>query len=132
MKKTRFLPLICPVVALIAEISPHGAVLNFWNPEGEPFRQTFSYFDLTPFGYANFAPFITAIITCVILIMTVIFAVKPKKTAAKRIAVLSLITSAISLMPLVYGTSFFSPVGVVISAALIINAAINIFCGRYL
>ncbi len=125
MKKTRLLSLICPIIALICEILPYGVVLNFWNPEGEPFRETFSYFDLTPFGYANFAPLITAVLTCVILAVTVFFVIKPKRTAAKILAVLSLIASVISLMPLLYGLSFFSPVGVVISGALIINTVIS-------
>lgn len=132
MKKTRFLSLICPIIALVCEILPCGVVLNFWNPEGEPFRETFSYFDLTPFGYANFAPLITAVLTCVILAVTVFFVIKPKRTAAKILAVLSLIASVISLMPLLYGLSFFSPVGAVISAALLINGAINMLCGRNL
>lgn len=125
MKKLRYLSIICPIIALVCEILPFGAVLNFWNPEGEPYRQTCSYFDLTPFGYANFAPLITAVLTCIILIMTVIFIVKPKKTAAKILAVLSLIASVVSLMPLLYGLSFFSPVGAVISAVLIINTVIS-------
>jgi len=132
MKKLRFLSLICPIIALVCEILPFGVVLNFWNPEGEPFRETFSYFDLTPFGYANFAPLITAILTCVILVATVIFVIKPKRTAAKILAVLSLIAFVISLMPLLYGLSFFSVVGAVISAALLINGAINMLCGRNL
>lgn len=125
MNKLRFLSLICPIIALIAEITPYGAVLNFWNPEGEPFRETFSYFDLTPFGYASFAPLITAVLTCVILVVTILFVIKPKRTAAKILAVLSLIASVVSLMPLLYGLSFFSPVGAVISAALIINTVIS-------
>ena len=126
MKKSRFLSLICPIIALICEALPYGVVLNFWNPEGEPFRETFSYFDLTPFGYANFAPLITAILTCIILLVSAIFTAKPKKTAVKLLAVLSLITFVISLMPLLYGLSFFSPVGTVISAILLINAVISI------
>ena len=132
MKKLRFLSLICPIIALVCEILPFGVVLNFWNPEGEPFRESFSYFDLTPFGYANFAPLITAVLTCVILVVTVIFVIKPKRTAAKILAVLSLIAFVISLMPLLYGLSFFSVVGAVISAALLINGAINMLCGRNL
>lgn len=127
MKKSRFLSLICPIAALVCEILPYGAVLNFWNPDGEPFRETFSYFDMTPFGYANFSPLITAILTCVILAVTVIFLIKPKKTAAKALAILSLIASVISLMPLLYGLSFFSPVGAVISVALASNTVLMFY-----
>lgn len=127
MKKSRFLSLICPLIALVCEILPYGAVLNFWNPEGEPFRETFSYFDLTPFGYANFAPFITAILTCIIMIITIIFIIKPKRTASKILAILSLIAAVISLMPLLYGLSFFSPVSAVISASLAANTVLMFY-----
>lgn len=68
MKKvTRILLVIFPLAALILELLPNGVVLNFANPEGEPWRHTYSYFSLTPFGYANFGPFLTAILTCVLL-----------------------------------------------------------------
>ena len=60
------------IAILVLEVLPYGAVLHFANPEGEPFRETFSYFDLTPYGYANFGPFITAILMCVLLILSVI------------------------------------------------------------
>ena len=55
--KKRLLYLILPLVTVILELLPYGAVCNFMNPEGDPWRETFSYFSLTPFGYANFAPF---------------------------------------------------------------------------
>ena len=44
---------ILPVITIVLEILPYGAVCNFANPEGEVLRETFSNFDLTPFGYAN-------------------------------------------------------------------------------
>ena len=71
--KKRILYLIFPIIALILEILPFGAVCNFANPEGESIRKTYSYFDLTPYGYSNFAPFLTAIITCVILVLLIIY-----------------------------------------------------------
>ena len=61
--KNKFIMLFTTFVALILEILPYGAVCNFANPDGEPWRYTYSYFDLTPFGYANFAPFIVALLT---------------------------------------------------------------------
>ena len=47
--KKRLLYVLLPIVTLILEILPYGAVCNFANPEGEPFRKTFSYFDLIIF-----------------------------------------------------------------------------------
>ena len=63
MKKKMIM--LCIITAtLILEILPYGAVCNFANTDGGPWRQTFSYFSLVPFGYANFAPFIVALLTC--------------------------------------------------------------------
>ena len=75
--KRRLLCLVLPIITLILEILPYGAVCNFMRPpanEGDPighFRELYSYFDLTPFGYANFAPLITAVITCIILLLLI-------------------------------------------------------------
>lgn len=131
MKKSRFLAIILPVTALVCEILPYGAVLNFWNPEGKPFRETFSYFDLTPFGYANFAPLITAVLTCVILLLTILFLIKPKKSLSKAIIVLSELAFAVSLMPLIYGINYFTSVSIVISASLFLNGILMYFISKY-
>lgn len=67
MKMKKLLLVSFPIIAFVLELLPYGVVLNFANPEGEPWRRTYSYFSLTPFGYANFGPFITAILTCALL-----------------------------------------------------------------
>ena len=66
--KKRLMYLALPALTLILEILPYGAVCNFANPEGEAWRRTYSYFDLTPFGYANFAPLLTAFLTCLFFV----------------------------------------------------------------
>lgn len=60
MKKLKFLHLAVIIGIIVLEILPFGAVCNFAKaPEagGGVYRKTFSYFDLTPFGYANFGRF---------------------------------------------------------------------------
>ena len=59
MKKTRILALIINGAALILEALPISAVLIFATPDATH-RRTFAYFDMILFGYANFAPVITA------------------------------------------------------------------------
>ena len=114
-RKQTVIALAILVVILVLEILPCGAVLHFANPEGEPFRETFSYFDLTPYGYANFGPFITAILTCVLLVLSVIklFVDKGEK-AIKIISIIALITS---LMPLL--VNCYSMIGGAISILLL-------------
>ena len=104
MKK--FSLLICPLVILILELLPFGAVLNFANPEGEPFRETFSYFSLTPFGYANFGPFITAVLSCILLNSVIIYVLKGK--LKKFSIILAIVACAVSLSPLLFGLQYYS------------------------
>ena len=61
--RKRMVYCILPVAALVLELLPWGAVCNFANPNGAPWRRTFSYFSLIPFGYANVGPFLTGVLT---------------------------------------------------------------------
>ncbi len=119
--KKRIISAVLLAVALVFEILPYGAVCNFANPEGEPFRKTYSYFDLTPFGYANFGPFITAILTCVLLALSIVRLYKNKDWMKKSTTVISLVAVISSLLPLMYGTKSFSALGAVISVLLLID-----------
>ena len=121
--KKKFIILCTTLIALVLEILPYGAICNFANPDGEPWRRTYSYFDLTPFGYANFAPFIVALLTCVLIILIVVSLVGKKKMKAPILAI-SAIATVISLAPLLYGIRFFSVVGAFITVALAITTVI--------
>ncbi len=118
MKKKIF-NLILPIVTLILEILPYGAVCVFAPSPTERSRETFSYFDLTPFGYANFTPFITAVLTCGIIIIIVLYCVTGKEGLSILARNTLFITSIISLGPLLFGISFFSVVGALITIFLI-------------
>ena len=116
--KKRSIYLILPIITLILEILPFGAVCNFANPEGEPWRKTFSYFDLMPFGYANFSPLLTAIITCLVFVLIAFYVIRGSVRAviyAKNILFAAVV---ISLGPLALGVRFFSLVGGLITVSL--------------
>ena len=117
--KKRITYLLLPIVTLILEILPYGAVCNFANPEGDPWRETFSYFDLTPFGYANFAPFLTAIITCIILALLLAYPFTGKTKTITVTKVLMCVGVVLSLCPLLFGINYFSLVGALITVSLI-------------
>ena len=125
MKKKLFM-LCTTLIALVLEILPYGAVCNFALDEGESLRQTFSYFDLTPFGYANFAPFIVALLTCALTVMIVVSLVSKKPIRTPILAV-SAIATVLSLAPLLYGISFFLIVGAFISVALALTTVVALF-----
>ena len=120
MKKIRLL--ILPIITIILQILPCGAVLVFAPSPTERVRETFSYFNLTPVGYANFAPFITALLTCIILLLALI-SIKLEKMR-KAVFWLSLATAIISLLPLVFGIDYYSVVGGIITITLAIESVL--------
>jgi len=125
--KKRLFYLILPIITLILEILPYGAVCNFANPEGEPWRKTFSYFDLTPFGYANFAPLLTAIITCLILVLIVVYCIKGNVRTAIKAKNILFVAIVMSLGPLVFGITYFSMVGGLITLSLVAELFLVLF-----
>ena len=112
------------IVILVLELLPYGAVLHFGNPEGEPLRETFSYFDMTPYGYANFGPFITAILTCVLLVISIINLLVDNDKIKTTIKIVSLIALVASLAPLIVNS--YSVIGGVISFLLLVIVVIPI------
>lgn len=116
--RKKLITLCILLCTLVLEILPYGAVCKFANPEGPPHRATYSYFSMIPYGYANFAPLITAILTCVLLLI-VLISIIFKKAIGKKTAILAGIASLISLCPMLYGLDDYSIVGALISLCLI-------------
>lgn len=127
MKKIKIVNLVLLLVTLVLEILPYGTVLVFGNPEGADWHYTYSYFSLTPFGYAVFGPLITAIITCVLMLLSIIVLFKNSKKLSKIIVVFGCIAALASLSPLLYGLRYFNMVSLAISVSLIVFTAIS-FC----
>lgn len=109
------------LVVILLEALPFGAVLNFMpGPNAEIVRRTYSYFDPTPYGYANFGPLLTAILSVgvLVLLLTAFFIRRPGLgTAAFVMNILAVLTS---LCPLLYGIRYCSVVGMLISGLLIL------------
>lgn len=116
MKKSKWIPPVLLLAVLFLELLPFGAVLNFANPEGEAYRRTYSYFDLTVYGYANFGPFLCALLTSVLLILSF---VNLKRNWEKPLGLLSALALLFSLAPLCYGLDSYSVIGGVISLLLL-------------
>ena len=122
--KKKIITLALLLSALILEILPYGAVCNFANPEGEPWRKTYSYFSMIPYGYGDFGPLITALFTCVLLVILVL-SLLLKKNWSKSISIISAIATLTSLAPLMFGFSNFSLVGAMISACILATFVIS-------
>lgn len=100
--------LLLPLLTLVLEALPYGAVCNFATQEGQSIRKTFSYFDLTPYGYANFGPFLTALSTVLLLVLGIVFFVREGRGILFAIRAVSLLSVLFSLMPLFLGARYYS------------------------
>ena len=114
--KKKILSIALPLFAIVLEALPMGAVMHFGNPDGEPFRQTFSYFNPIHWGYANFAPNLTALLTCILLVLAVVNAIKPTKRRTNAVLTVAVIAAVVSLLPLAVGTLISA--GITLSLAL--------------
>lgn len=122
--KKKIIVLCILLCTLVLEILPYGAVCNFANPEGPPHRVTYSYFSMIPYGYGDFGPLITAILTCIMLVILVL-SLLLKKNWSKSISIISAIATLTSLAPLMFGFSNFSLVGAMISACILATFVIS-------
>lgn len=97
----KILVLIPLIMAIILEILPLGAAIRTYTPSNGTNTQVFSYFSLTPFGYANFTPLIVGILSCVILALAVagMFTKIPKRI----IGAVSVLVAALSVFPAFMG-----------------------------
>lgn len=125
MKQKRYLYLILPIITLVLELLPYGAVCNFARLATDGsighFRELYSYFDLVPFGYANFAPLFTAICTCIILVLLFVYCITGKGYILSVAKGSLLFGVVLSLCPLLFGIQYYSVVGALISISLMIE-----------
>lgn len=131
MKKYKITSLIGCVILIFLESLPVGAVLTFAEDGGEAVRKTYSYFSLVPYGYANFAPFLTAVLTVIITVLTLISLFSNKIRLYSACTVISAIALITSLLPLIYGADYFTPAAVIITLILSALTAVNIFSKKH-
>lgn len=105
MIKRKIAMTVLSVLTVILEILPYGAVCVF-SDGVTGYTETYSYFDLRPFGYANFSPLITAVLSCVILVLCIILCFRKNKKLNKALATLSGLAAVISFVPFLMGLGF--------------------------
>ena len=118
MKLKRLLLSVLPLAALILELLPNGVVLRFANPDGDPWVRTYCHFDLTPFGYANFGPLIAAVLTCVLLLLVVIYLFKPRKGLNTALMNVSGFAAVAVFAPVMFGVEYLTVIGIVVGLLL--------------
>ncbi len=114
----KLLYFILPIITLVLEILPYGAVCIFADGLNHIRRVTYSYFDLIPFGNANFAPLLTAIISCIVIIILIIYLFIDKYRIISLVKTLLLVALILSLCPLLYGFDYYSLIDLLITLSI--------------
>lgn len=112
-------------IAIFLEIQPYGVVMRWWAPPGvETKPDYYSYFDLLPFGYGNFSPFITAMLTVAVTIFTVVVMLLDKRFTKPRNAlfVCIVVTVAFSICAIIFNFADGTIISDLITLALVISA----------
>lgn len=121
------------IATIVLEALPYGTVLIFSDGPDNRIRRTFSYFSLTPFGYANFFPLITALLTIIITALSVFAFVKNYKVLRLQnmmftCSVIAFISSILSWV--LFGSSYITGVGISISILLTLSLFLQAFTNR--
>lgn len=125
MKRNGHLGIVLSAAAVALELLPWGAVCVF---AGAPdsaesyIRVRYSYFDPLPFGYANFAPLITAVTSVVILVMWMLGIVfEARKRYFRAVLAISIFAFLTSLAPALLGFRYCTVVGFLIAAVRFVS-----------
>lgn len=128
MKKSGII--LMTVFAIILELLPYGAVLIFAPSPVDTIKETYSYFSLVPVGYANAAPFVTAILTCILLALQIAEIITNNRFIRKIIWLVSLGAVITSLAPVLFGFDYYTLTGSVITVVLIIECFLLRCCQK--
>lgn len=125
--------LVCCVAAVVIQILPLGAVLRFgiMAQDGTvSFSfENYSYFDITPFGYAMFNYMICAVFTAIASLLSIVRTVT-KSRRQTPVTVLSGIALAMSLIPYIFGAYNIFTIIVSVLLAAVVALSVTMHCLR--
>ena len=127
-RKRTFVLLAIAITILSLELLPYGAVLEFAHMSPDLtlsyYEQHFSYFDPMVYGHGHFGPLITAVLTCMLAVITVIAVFFENRAVRITLRAVSVLTLLCSLTPMLTGC--YSPVGMAISVLLLVTCIISL------
>ena len=127
-RRRTFVLLAIAVTILILELLPYGAVLEFAHMSPDLtlsyYEQHFSYFDPMVYGHGHFGPLLTVVLTCILAVFAVVAVFLEGRAVRIALRVASLLTLLFSLTPMLTGC--YSPVGMAISALLLVTCIISL------
>ena len=122
MKKVKIINAACAFIALVLEILPFGIILHW-----DSFYQSstyHSYFDTYLLELGRIGPFICAILTAILLVMSVLpFFIKLKEEFSLALALVALACVVLSLIPTFYAE--YSIFGLFITILLSVSTELN-------
>lgn len=127
--------LLCQLAALVLEALPNGVILIFASGPNERITETFSYFSMTPFGYANFFPLPTALLTVAVIVLCIVSLLKSLNVMKIQNAafICSVIAIILSIMPLLlFGKEYMSAISYTISALMLLSIVFQAVANRHL
>ena len=109
-------------VAIGLMITPYGAMLRFAYDGGATVK-TYSYFSLVPYGYANFSPFIAALLSCASAALSAICIAKNGVKLKNARGGLLSVAAVVSAIPFVsgYGTVMGAFIMLMLFAAAVLS-----------
>lgn len=133
MKILGIVRLACCVAAVVIQILPLGAVLRFGITAQDgtvSFSfENYSYFDITPFGYAMFNYMICAVFTAIASLLSIVRTVT-KSRRQTPVTVLSAIALAMSLIPYIFGAYNIFTIIVSVLLAAVVALSVTMHCLR--
>ncbi len=135
MKKKIEVWYLLPAAALLLELLPVSAVLIFAHPSADGqlqyTRQYFSHISGTLIGYGNFGPLLTALATCLVLILLVCFYITKRTGLRSAAKIVCDLAAAASLLPLVMGgTQLLCIGGIAVTLLLLAESILLYQAGR--
>ena len=133
MKTLGSIRLVCCIAAVVIQILPLGAVLRFGITAQDgtvSFSfENYSYFDITPFGYAMFNYMICAVFTAIASLLSIVRTVT-KSRRQTPVTVLSAIALAMSLIPYIFGAYNIFTIIVSVLLAAVVALSVTMHCLR--
>lgn len=126
-KVAQLLAALAMLCAVVLQALPYSAVLVFKGPDYYK-RNLYSCFDLTPWGYANFAPGLSALLTVAVLIMLSVTLLGKKDHLRNGIFVCMILAGLLMLVPaLLFGAEYSTPSAV---AVMLLHFTAAVFQAR--
>ncbi len=111
--------------AILLMCLPRGVKMHFASAPEEAIEYYIayaSYFSLVPYGYGNFSPLLTAVMTVVAAMLSILAILKNAKKLLHAVAVLLVITVVLSLVGFLFDS--YTIIGGLVTATLICTLAV--------